>query len=381
MKKITLKFGLVNVELYLDKKLEYLYTFFSDWFRYRDDFNNIKTNTDVIFHLISQSKLLSNNVKLRPKTLSYWDERAWLVFIQKQNPANWKITCVPKFSRRMSVVRYFPSFFIRPLFNDAPTFKYLQASYFLYNILIPIVQSILLTKGCTFIHAASVCSVKGSYLFSGLGGAGKTSASSYLYLKESDVYNCLGDDFSIISETGIVYPNPMPMNVYPYNIKSFPELKKYLLTSMSFSEKFYWKVRSFLFGSKAAMKRIALPKTTVDCQNTELNTVFHLERWGGETFKIKELKPREFSTIAKNILLYEFKDKQKLFASANLSSEINKTFNIPSIDQMGLKAEEIYMKACRNKKIIKILVPENINIIELGEFIRKLISEDNNIVK
>jgi hypothetical protein len=133
--------------------------------------------------------------------------------------------------------------------------------------------------------------------------------NKFQFFKKSDKFNFLGDDLSIISSNGMVFLNPMPANIYPYNVECFPELQKYLNEKMSFSERMLWALRNFFLGPKKAMKRISAPEDKVKAKKISLNTVFYLSRENIKDIVVKKVDIVDLSYVSKNILLDEFKNK------------------------------------------------------------------------
>lgn len=368
MKEINITFGPVDFKIAIENSLGYLSRYFNDWFITSDDKLPVLDNIDATFHLSVKADL--------PKDcLHFSDGRAWSVYLDKNDDGELHIYCIPHPVGHMKIIKLLPSFLIKPLLNDAPSFKYLQASYFLYNVLVPIAEMQLLKKDCTFIHSSSVSSSDGSFLFTGLGGTGKTSISSYLYLRKESKFGCLGDDLSIVSGDGQVFLNPMPMNVYPYNVETFPELGKYVKSSLSFFEKFLWKTRSSILGSKAAMKRVSIPKNRVKTSKDKINAIYYLERSDVDNIRIDQITAGEVSFVSKNILLGELSSKMSLFVSANTRIEKRNILNIPTIEELSLNTEEIYNAALKDKSVYKVSIPMSMNTVELGESIQEILDK------
>jgi hypothetical protein len=360
MKELKLTFGPVNIKLISNDDFDYLFDYLGDWFQSSD----VENNLDATFYFSDKE---SKN------KLSFWDERAWLVNVNNDQGLNF--FCTPKLSGQMKIIKFFPDFIFKILLNDAPGYKYFQATYFVYNVLIPTVQKLLLDKNCSFIHSSSVSSPNGAYLFTGEGGVGKTSISSYLYFKKSDKFNFLGDDLSIISSNGMVFLNPMPANIYPYNVECFPELQKYLNEKMSFSERMLWALRNFFLGPKKAMKRISAPEDKVKAKKISLNTVFYLSRENIKDIVVKKVDIADLSYVSKNILLDEFKNKLNLFTAANIKIDQNNIYDTPSVDRMLEEVENIFNSGFKNKDAVQISIPQNMNVEVLGEKIVKILDK------
>jgi hypothetical protein len=84
---------------------------------------------------------------------------------------------------------------------------------------------------CVLIHSSSIQSGGKSYVFPAWGGTGKTNLLlSFL----SDGGNYYSDDLTIVSKEGKMYSYPRLINLFDYNIDTFPELTKQMNTKYYF---------------------------------------------------------------------------------------------------------------------------------------------------
>jgi hypothetical protein len=176
------------------------------------------------------------------------------------------------------------------------------ASTIIYNFIYPFLELKLLEKRGTFIHASSVSYGDKAILFSGKGLVGKTYLSSELILKKK--FKFLSDDLAIIRDKK-VYPNLIPLFVYPYN--------KNLLSksNLSKSKKVKWAILK-IFKLPTLRLRISPIKVyggeNISYTPKKINSVFFIEK---ESFKIPPaINPKRDLQKIKNrirtIILEEF---------------------------------------------------------------------------
>jgi len=126
------------------------------------------------------------------------------------------------------------------------------AKVILYNDIEPIIHQYLLNSECAFIHASCVSRDGTGVLFSGWGGAGKTSVATNLI--ESGDWKFASDDLSLISSEGKIQPYLKRIQIYPYNID--PHREQQFLKEFSLRNRLNWRLRSGLLDQKSARRRI-----------------------------------------------------------------------------------------------------------------------------
>ena len=87
---------------------------------------------------------------------------------------------------------------------------------------LPLLQWLLLQKGCSFVHAAAIALDGQGVLLPAAGGVGKTAAIRELCNCEGSSF--LGDDLVILSEKGKLFSFPKPLFLYPYHRELFPHV-------------------------------------------------------------------------------------------------------------------------------------------------------------
>ncbi|MGV7223124.1 MAG: hypothetical protein ACQ9MH_16535 [Nitrospinales bacterium] len=112
----------------------------------------------------------------------------------------------------------------------------------------PLMQWILLTKGASFVHGASISIGGKGVLMPAWGGTGKTSAIMEL-LKIADS-GFMGDDIAIVNDQQKMFNYPKPFFIYPYHKELFPHL---------FKNKPKLVVPSFMSNSVGAIRQMVRP--------------------------------------------------------------------------------------------------------------------------
>lgn len=126
-----------------------------------------------------------------------------------------------------------------------------------------ILRTHLLRRGVSFVHASAVAYHGHGIIFPGWGGTGKTNLVFKL-LAQGAMY--MGDDLALLSDQGQVLAYPERVNIFDYNIKNLPNLKRavphksrFLFGAKHLAETFYNKVGSHLpteSGARAFLKRL-----------------------------------------------------------------------------------------------------------------------------
>lgn len=353
-------------ELRFSSGFDDIFYFLSRWFSV-GIVSHTERDPDSIVTFVSREKLQS--IMDLEKGFFFICGVAWRAYVMHDANGKLHMFCAPQLSKRLAVMRFFqytPLRFFMPFQNgEFATLANRQASKFVYDVFVPLVQSILLKKNASFIHAGVLHGTQGGVVFCGQGGSGKTSATSYLCFKHPGKWSFLSDDLGIIDEQGKLFLNPMALNVYPYNTASFPELESFIYDSMSPLERLNWWARENFKSHKSALKRIAPPKKYIGTRNSSVHTIFHLERYDMHSPKIIKMSDVDFAKLEKNILLYELDNKQSIFTHTNI---FVKAPGIQSIDEVGTTTAKIYQKAVQGKGIYLTYIPREWDPYTLGEF-------------
>ena len=204
----------------------------------------------------------------------------------------------------------------------------LSASRDLTPYVMPIVQWILLCKGATFIHGASV-SVEGKgVLMPAWGGTGKTSAVMELLKINGSAF--MSDDISIIHKENKVFSFPKPFFIYPYHKNIFPHLFKNkpkfivppfmsnmmagirqavrpLLSSFPKVERF---CRKFTPEHMQVAAKDALPDANF-ADSANISLILFLERYNGSSNTVDELSVEDAKRKVVGNLFFELGDNAR----------------------------------------------------------------------
>lgn len=245
-------------------------------------------------------------------------------------------------------------------------------------------QILLLSKNCTFIHSGGIAKNGNGIIFSARGGIGKTALVSIL-VKENGM-DFLGDDFLIISKKGEVYSCPFPFSIYYYHKHLFPEIFKRKRGILATRRSLYFvrRLKRIVFpyisqfpylerlARKWSPEYLTVPATTIIPEDkiidsAVIKTVVSLERWQRNVFKFtpyeKEKLAREMISILQGELMMSYYQIiPKCFWVSALAGEIDLVTYFQSM-------QDIIMSALKHVKSYKIWIPQNINEMELRDFV------------
>jgi hypothetical protein len=231
---------------------------------------------------------------------------------------------------------------------------------FIWDVLQPMLQICFLNHNRTFLHGSSLVDKSGNVaIFTGWGGSGKTSISSYILLNDIKGYSFLSDDLSIIDVGGKVYYNPTYIHLYPYNMPSFPKLELTLRNHQSgLIDKIQWDVRKKLYGPKGVCRRVS-PKDIYHNnlgESGKLDKVFYFQRYSGDNIIIEKTSSELMSKLTSNVIYYEIKNWVNFLSAYNCTPIVSDT-SLPNINEFINKTQECLEAAFKDKNIYTIKVP------------------------
>jgi len=140
------------------------------------------------------------------------------------------------------------------------------AKVILYNDIEPLLHQIILEKSNAFIHASCLARNGSGVLFSGWGGAGKTSIATNLL--SSQDWKFVSDDLCLLSADETVQPYLKRIQIYPYNISKSDQSQ--IMSGRSILNRLNWYGRSTMLGKKAVRRR-SLPSDLYSiCEDTRI---------------------------------------------------------------------------------------------------------------
>ena len=248
--------------------------------------------------------------------------------------------------------------------------------YLLNYTIKPLLRDILIRNECAMIHASSFKTNNNTTLVCAWAHTGKTNLLIRNLLNGGEF---LGDDITIIDKNLNILPYPVPINLFYYNLRAFPEIKN----KIKYSQKIKFFVTSFISKCFSAMNNLSKSskmkylfyagKTFFDSashvsfdyqktnkikfQKNKVDNVYLLERSVSKSngsYK-KTLIPDNdlFANRMQECINYEFQRFNELIASANW---------IPfySSDEFEVnKEKDIYKEFAKNIDIHNVIIPQN----------------------
>ena len=199
------------------------------------------------------------------------------------------------------------------------------AKNIIYDILEPVAHRILLEEKLGFIHGSSVAKGERSVLFTGEGGIGKTAMC---LAGVSRGYEYMNDDLSLVDSLGHCYHHPKKLQVYGYNIKYHPDLKKRLFLGRGMLDRMQWQMRYLINGPSNVRRRTA-PKELFEGSirhSARISKVVFLRR--DNELDMRKMKKEDFIASEMRIIHKEFSDYMNALKHVDeegLSTVINGT--------------------------------------------------------
>lgn len=243
-----IQFGPATIALAADADTASVLTALSRWMPGEE----VVAEPDVVFHL-----LLHPEAAPAPPAVGWWDGKSWFAALRR-NAAHLVWNLHPRESALFRATRVVPDAVVRAAHIHHFGRAEMRASALLYGHLLPGAQLALLARGATLVHASSLVGPRGrGVLVLGRGGAGKTSASTSLYMRQPDRWRSMSDDLAIVSADGMLHRSPVPINVFPYNTERFDELAAVVANEASVADRMHWWLRARLLGPSGVARRFA----------------------------------------------------------------------------------------------------------------------------
>ena len=244
------------------------------------------------------------------------------------------------------------------------------AKVILYNDIEPLLHQLLLDTDAAFIHASGITFDEGTIVFSGWGGAGKTSVATHLL--ETGSRKLIADDLCLVCADGTAQPYHKRVQVYPYNLDESGT--KRMMAGRSLPDQINWTLRRSLLGESAVRRRLLPDGIHPVCNKTRLDisAVVYLTRENRqeiihERATIENVTSRAVSTIA-----HEFDTHvQTLRALSAAEPDI-----WPSIVSYLLSTRNVYEKAFIDTYRMLVRIPRETKPAELAEYIEKNVLND-----
>lgn len=247
---ITLGFGPATVQVKAEQPYSDVLESLAEWIEHRPSEQDESPDVRIV--------LSSGRVAPAIADIGWWDGKAWDAVPSRDEASGmllWRVFLhEAPFVRATRIV---PDVAIRWAHVLGFGRAQILANAVLYGHVLPAAQEALRNCNATLVHASAVASVDGdAVLVLGRGGAGKTSASTQLYIRKPDRWRYMSDDLAVLAADGTLYRSPVPLNIFPYNTQRFPELWSLLTSTMSPMDRLQWQVRRTIFGVGGAARRL-----------------------------------------------------------------------------------------------------------------------------
>lgn len=236
-----------------------------------------------------------------------------------------------------------------------------------YGLFWYIYQIVLLKKGRSFVHGASLFNQdeNKTLLIAGTGGCGKTSTTLELLNKKNIGY--LSEDYSVLDSQGKLYYNPKPVSIYCSDIEFGSDTLKSFKDNLGFIDA----MRVFVF--RRLLNRNPIfkvpPKKIFNCHavGSEGLTALYFVRTDSREIKLIDCSIDEFANRCAESSIRELKTYTEL---ANLVLS-NDTLGTGFFDYNELKdrMKKIYLLGFKDNNFKILYLPINIDPKETVRFL------------
>lgn len=301
----------------------------------------------------------------------WWDGKAWEASLRRETRGiSWTVT--PRENSVVAATRFVPDAAIRVAHVHRFGRVEMRASALLYGHILPGAELALLQRGATLVHASSLTGpLGGGVLVLGWGGAGKTSASTSLYLRQPGRWRAMSDDLAIVSRDGLLHRSPVPINVFPYNTELFPELAAYVTKGAGFADRQQWQWRARLLGGSGVARRFAPFAEFVGPPSAPLKAVVELRREDVSTPIVEAADAKQIAAEARRVLAHElargFRPMNRLY------EEGRQGLPFPSPDAQLDAAEAILLAATAHCRVVRITLPRRTPPTQVGALVEQVV--------
>ncbi|MEZ8859693.1 hypothetical protein [Vibrio sp. 10N.247.311.51] len=226
---------------------------------------------------------------------------------------------------------------------------------------------------CFPIHAATVCKNNRSYLFTGTGGVGKSSA--LLSLKDAG-YSFHSDDIVLINKNGITFGNMAKPKIYGYNCAG-NSIQKLILKDRNVLDQAHFLLKNKYNPSK--VRRKICPKELFNGSislSAEAQKMFYLFREDVNEFCVSEINDLVMARdMAISVISAEYIEFHRFIEWHNYNSIALGKKPLLTIEGVLNYWSLVLDSALKNIKIYKVSIPINMTHGEYQKSIKALIDE------
>lgn len=267
--------------------------------------------------------------------------------------------------------------------------------YFLFTRVVEQFADFIMTtyRGVTFVHASSV-SVNGKgAVFAALPHTGKTDLLLGFLLNGWGRF--LGDDFTIISQDGTIYPYPRQLNILHYNVHRYPELLRHMYSNWSSIPQAkiklligqigewarqkrgnFWRGLALVTLHASHLKGLDVSKVGGIAPPTSLSTVFLTYRSARvrEPVFDRNVTPEKIGACLTANQIWE---RESLWSDYMLYIFASKGYKSSLVEGFRRKKEELLAKAFSRSTNYILTLSENTDPHIQASFVRQVIECDN----
>lgn len=256
---------------------------------------------------------------------------------------------------------------------------YFELEISLWNIVnmlcFPFIHCVLQSHGLTLLRASSVAINENGILFHGQKHSGK-STIMHEFLRKGYQYG--SDDYSILSEDGLLYSFPTRTRVSKEESDQYPEVMQTMIKEINSISRWALKLNRLLGGMALRVQRVSADNIISDSSNgmcNKLGVVFNLSPYTGNEVVIRQISVSSFIqrclyTIEKEFTFYEYADPRS--AGMRLGSE--QFFG--GRTHLLLNAQKILQKALGEVSPYEVLLPQGSRVENVVDLMMESIPTD-----
>lgn len=245
---------------------------------------------------------------------------------------------------------------------------------FLYALFQYALQIALLQERCSLVHASCVEKAGRAVLFPAWGGVGKTSLLYQLVARGS--WNFLADDMAILSADGDVFMNPTPIAVYPYNLKTMPEIEKKVLGGESLASRLQWRLFTRLRGADGVGRRVS-PANLFGrqriCARATLDKVVYLVRSSGTELRHEACSAADLAARVTCVLLAEIRQFRHELQAWN---SVPNCSVLPFVWQLAEQIQSVTGTAFENQQRWVLSIPATADPVAIRQYLEEHLLTD-----
>ena len=243
----------------------------------------------------------------------------------------------------------------------------IAADNILYDVFEPVVHLNLLREGSGFLHASSAVRGDEGVVFTGWGGAGKTSTC--VQLVKNHEWGFTSDDLTLVSDRGTLVPYTKSMQIYPYNVEGQTDA---IFSSRGPVDRLQWNTLQKLKGKKGVRRRVS-PETYFGSvpreeEPVDVSTAVYLLREHRNEIVAEEESPEDLAQRAASTICHEFDSFVWLLRAINAAAP--REFTSPTnFVEDSQRVYEGFFESVENVKLVRI--PIETPPSELAKFARE----------